>query len=77
MATSYQTNKLAEMKRLGWADAGRQNLPGPGRAPMEYIYVLTSTAGLRAFIYPSQTEYVVLQVQPIDNLKLAFEALTG
>jgi hypothetical protein len=58
MATRYQENKIAELKRLGWIDAGRQNLPGAGRAPMEYIYVFTSNAGLRAYVYPSQMEYI-------------------
>lgn len=76
MATIYQERKIAEMKRLGWMDSGRKNLPGAGRAPMEYIYELANSTGLRAFVYPSHTDYLALEVRPVDMLKVAFEELS-
>lgn len=75
MLTNYQNCKSAELTGLGWAQDGRQNLPGPGRAPMRYILVFSNKLGMLAYVYPSTTEVIAPQAKPVDHLSLAFEAL--
>jgi len=75
MLTSYQNAKIAELTGLGWVQDGRQNLPGPGRAPMRYIFVFSNKLGMLAYVYPSTTEVIAHQAKPVDRLSLAFEAL--
>jgi hypothetical protein len=75
MLTSYQNTKCAELTRLGWKQDGRQNLPGPGRAPMRYILIFSNKLGMLAYVYPSGTEVIAHQAKPVDRLSLAFEAL--
>ncbi|MEW5511910.1 hypothetical protein ABGT16_04755 [Pseudomonas asiatica] len=75
MLTSYQHAKSDELCRLGWTEDGRQNLPGPGRAPMRYIVVFSNQSGMRAFVYPASTEVHVVEEKPASRLALAFSEM--
>lgn len=75
MRTSYQDAKTAELKRLGWTEDGRQNLPGPGRSPMRYILVFTNSIGMRAYVYPAHIDYIADQAKPEGKLALSFATM--
>lgn len=49
--TDYQKNKIEELKNQGWSDAS-VHIPG-------YIYRAISVSGIRAYIYPNWTQFIV------------------
>jgi hypothetical protein len=66
--SSFQVQKIKELKALGWIEVGSQTIRGPGRVPSRRTFTFSNSLGLRVHVGTSHLDYDASAVRRPDAI---------